>query len=48
MKLYFCQLSYVGVEFGLSREVNNIVLSDEETGDWRKLQKRSFMTRTAL
>jgi len=38
MKFYFCHLSYVGVEFGLSREVNNMVLSDEEKVDWRKLQ----------
>jgi hypothetical protein len=42
MQLYFCQLSYVGVEFGLSREVKNMGLIDEQTGDWRKLRKEEL------
>jgi hypothetical protein len=40
MKLYFCQLAYVGAEFGLSREVNNMGLNDEETRDWKKTANR--------
>jgi hypothetical protein len=42
MQLYFCQLSYSGVEFGLSREVKRMGLSDEETEDWRKLRKEKL------
>jgi hypothetical protein len=40
--IVFLPVVYVGFEFGLSREVKNMGLSDEETGDWRNLRKEKL------